>query len=414
MSEHVVFVELSMTGAGERCLEYSRRQGYAVTVVAREPSRYAGVPFCPGELVECDTNDLRAVLDAVAALHDRRPIDGITTTHDFYTPQAALAAEALGLPGLGYEAAAGVRNKHRMRLALQQRCPDLNPPFRLVHTEAEAVVTASEWGLPLIAKPPDANDSWSVALLSSPAQVAEYMRAAATWRCNSAGQSFSPGVLLEGFIDGTEHSVETVQHRGGAIQLMGVTGKRLLGVEAGHFAEAGILFPLRGPAVQLLFREVARALHALRIDCGVIHTECRVADGRVKILEVNPRLAGDMTGSHMIELALGASAVQQVVEVALGHPVPWRPTRQAGAGKYSVCMPETGRFGGIENLEQVRRLPGVTDVRVMAGAGDHCWWPPRSNLDLVARVVAGAGTPEEALRMATDAAAAARVRVLGG
>ena len=403
-----------MTGAGERCLEYARSQGYAVTVVARDPARYAGVPFGPGEMVACDTNDRRALLGAVGALHDRHPIDGITTTHDFYTPHAALAAETLGLPGLRYAAAAGVRNKHRMREALERHCPDLNPPFRLVHTEAEALSTASEWGLPLIAKPPDANDSWNVALLTSPAQVAGYMRTAATWRCNSAGQPFSPGVLLEGFIDGTEHSVETVQHPGGAIQLMGITGKRLLGVEAGHFAEAGILFPLRGPAVELLFHEVERALQALRIDCGVIHTECRLADGRVKILEVNPRLVGDMTGSHMIELALGASAVQQVVEVALGHPVAWRPTRQAGAGKFSVCMPETGRFGGIENLEDVRRLPGVAAVRVMASAGDHCWWPPRSNLDLVARVVAGAGTPEEALRLATDAAAQARVRVLAG
>jgi cysteine synthase A len=413
MSEHVVFVEMSMTGAGERCLEYARHRGYAVTVVARAPARYAGVPFGPGELVACDTNDLRALLDAVAALHARHPIDGIATTHDFYTPHAARAAATMGLPGLRYDAAAGVRNKHHMRLTLERHSPDLNPPFRLVRTEAEALSTASEWGFPLIAKPPDANDSWNVALLTAPARVAEYMRAAATWRCNSAGQAFSPGVLLEGFIDGTEHSVETVQHPGGAIQLMGVTGKRLLGVEAGHFAEAGILFPLRGPAVELIFREVSRALAVLGIDCGVIHTECRVTDGRVKILEVNPRLAGDMTGSHMIELALGASAVEQVVEVALGHPAAWRPTRQAGAGKYSVCMPETGRFGAIENLEQVRRLPGVAGVRVMASAGDRCWWPPRSNLDLLARVVAGAGTPEEALRLATDAAAQARVRVLG-
>lgn len=412
MSDHVVFVEMSMTGAGERCLEYSRRQGYAVTVVARDPARYATVPFGPGELVACDTNDPRTLLDAVAALHDRHRIDGITTTHDFYTPQAALAAQTLGLPGLGYEAAAGVRNKHRMRLALERDCPDLNPHFRLVHAEAEALSTASEWGLPLIAKPPDANDSWSVALLTSPAQVAEYMRAAATWQRNSSGQPFSPGVLLEGFIDGTEHSVETVQHVGGGIQLIGVTGKRLLGVEDGHFAEAGILFPLRGPTVELIFREVSRALEALHVDCGVVHTECRVADGRVKILEVNARLAGDMLGSHMIELALGASAVQQVVEAALGHAVAWRPTRQAGAGMDSACMPRSGRFGGIENVEELRRLPGVAEVRVMAGFGDQCWWPPRSNLDLVARVVTGAGTPEEALQLATDAAARARVRVL--
>jgi biotin carboxylase len=413
MSDHIVFIEMSMTGAGERCVEYARRRGYSVTVIARDPARYSGVVADPVDVAQCDTNDLQVLLTAVATLNERRRIDGITTTHDFYVPQAARAAEALGLPGLRYEAAMDARNKHRMRLALERHCPDLNPAFRLVHSEAEALATASEWGYPLIAKPPDANDSWNVVLVTSPTQLAAYMRAAVNWDRNSAGQPFSGGVLLEGVIGGTEHSVETLQYPGRAPQLLGVTGKRLLGVEDGHFAEAGLLFPLRGPTVELLFGAVARALTQLDIDCGVIHTECRLLDGKVKILEINPRLAGDMVGSHMIELALGASAVQQVVEVALGHPIAWRPTRHRGTGVYAVCMPRTGYFGGIENLEEMRGFAGVDDVRVKAGVGDLCHWPPHSNLDLVGRVVTSAETPEEALDLAMQAAERARVLVLG-
>jgi hypothetical protein len=43
----------------------------------------------PVDVALCDTNDLQVLLTAVAALDERRRIDGITTTHDFYVPQAA-------------------------------------------------------------------------------------------------------------------------------------------------------------------------------------------------------------------------------------------------------------------------------------------------------------------------------------
>jgi hypothetical protein len=39
VSDHIVFIEMSMTGAGQRCVEYARRRGYAVTVIARDPAR---------------------------------------------------------------------------------------------------------------------------------------------------------------------------------------------------------------------------------------------------------------------------------------------------------------------------------------------------------------------------------------
>src|SRR5215203_2335980 len=136
MGEHVVFVEMSMTGAGEAAVAYAAGAGYQVSVLTRTPQR---VPPRPARAVGCDTADPAALR---AALEQLAPVHGVTTTHDLFVPQAALAAEQLGLPGMGHEAAAGVRNKHRMRQRLQQTCPELNPPFRLVHDEEEALAQA--------------------------------------------------------------------------------------------------------------------------------------------------------------------------------------------------------------------------------------------------------------------------------
>jgi S-sulfo-L-cysteine synthase (3-phospho-L-serine-dependent) len=335
----------------------------------------------------------------------------VTTTQDLYVPQAALAAAELGLPGMSYEAAAGVRNKYRMRQTLARHCPDLNPPFRLVCTEEQARDAAHDWGYPVVGKPPNANDSWNVRRINDDDELSGYVRTAASWARDGSFPHLAPGILLEGFVDGTDYSVETVQYRGRDLELLTVSRRELLGVEHGAFAEAGDLLPVEGPLADRLFKAVARALHHLGVDCGVIHSECRVSGDTIKILEVNPRLAGDMLGSHLIEIAHGASAVQQVVQTALDEVVPWRPTRHRGAGGYCASMPRTGTFLGVENLAELAAQPGVVYVGLSAEIGARCRYPPLSNMDLVVRVLTEADTPEEALALAKRAAARARVIV---
>jgi cysteine synthase A len=402
MGEHVVFVEMSMTGAGEAAVAYAAGAGYQVSVLTRTPER---VPPGPARAVGCDTTDWAALR---AALEQLAPVHGVTTTHDLFVPQAALAAEHLGLPGMGHQAAAGVRNKHQMRQRLQHTCPELNPPFRLVHDVEEALAEAAAWGYPVVAKPQDANDSWNVLRVDHPDQLAAYMRAVADWTWDSP---LAPGVLLEGYVDGAEFSVETAQHAGGSLQLLGVTIKELAGTEEGHFAEVGTSFPLLGGPAEHIFQAVGRGLAALGVDCGVIHTEVRVRGDAVTVLEVNPRLAGDMLGSHAIEAALGASAIEQVVEIALGHPAPWRPTRHGGSANWGICLPRTGRFGGIANEAELRADPAVVVLRQMVGVGSTCRWPPESNGDFAARVVTRGDTAEQAQAAALRVVAAAEVRV---
>jgi cysteine synthase A len=403
MGEHIAFVEMSMTGAGEAAVAYAAGAGYQVSVLTRAPEQ---VPAGPAMAVGCDTTDPGALLAALAGIE---PVHGITTTHDLFVPQAALAAERLGLPGMGHAAAAGVRNKHRMRQRLQETCPALNPPFRLVHDEPAALAAAAEWGYPVVAKPQDANDSWNVLRADRPEQLSAYMRSVADWVWATP---LAPGVLLEGYVDGAEFSVETAQHADGPLQLLGVTVKELAGTEQGHFAEVGTSFPLRGPEADVIFAAVARALAALGVDCGVIHTEVRVRGDAVTVLEVNPRLAGDMLGSHAIEAALGASPVEQVVEIALGHPAPWRPARQGGSANWGICLPRTGRFGGIANEAELRADPALVVLRQMVGVGSTCRWPPEDNADFAARVITRGDTAEQARAAAHRLVAAAEVRVL--
>lgn len=408
MPAHIAFIEMSATGAGERCIEYALSRGYRVTLVTSAHS--TGTELHPAlNVVQCDTRDRRDLLECVRRLDHRCPVDGVTTTHDLFVPHAALAAEVLQLPGLSVDAASRARNKYSMRLTLARKYPDLTPEFCLVDTYEEALGFAEEWGYPLVAKPQDANDSIDVVKICDEQQLKHYMT-----RSSSvvAGFATSPGVLLEQYIEGSEHSVETRQHPDGEVELLAVTDKVLVGAGDRHFAEAGICLPVQGAKRDLAFHAVSRALACLEINCGVIHTEVRIQDGAIKILEVNPRMAGDMTGSHMLELAFGVSVAAQVVELALGNDIPWRPTKSRAVGKFAIEVPESGYFGGIANLDAMRALSGVAIVRLASEVGRWCDTPPRSNLDFVARVVTTGDTTREALDLAKQAAACAEVQMM--
>lgn len=407
MGRHIVFVESSASGAGERAFAYCAERGYATTLITASPAN----PPAGIRVLACDTANPRDVEAAVAGLHRSHPVDGVTTTHDLYVPQAALAAERLGLPSISHVAAAGVRNKYRMRRALERAAPHLNPGFELVTSVEDGRVAADRLGFPLVAKPQDGFDSWNVVRLDDPDQLDAYLAEALPLRTSPAGLPMSPGVLLEEFVCGPEHSVETAQAAGGRRRLLAVTVKELAGADGRYFAEIGIALPAPPEVAEPLFAAVSEALTGLGVDCGVVHTECRVSGGQAKIMEVNPRLAGDMTGSHMIEIAFGASPVEQLVEIALGEDPPWRPTRRRAAGKYGVCVPRTGRFAEIANADELYARPGVVLLRPAVAPGTLCRFPPHSNMDLVARVVAEAETPELALATARRVAADAEVVV---
>jgi cysteine synthase A len=403
--EHVGFVEMSSTGAGELALRYAARQGYRATLFSRDPG--ARVPDGgQADVIGCETNDAAQIVAAARAAGIT--LTGVTTTHDFYVPQAAEVARALSLPGLEPEAALDARNKIRMRRRLQAAAPQLNPRWTAAPATADPGDIISATGLPLVGKPANANDSWGVALLRSPADVERYLRAAGEWEANDAGQDLDELVLFEQYLDGPEYSVETTQARGGARTCMGVTGKPLQHAQ-GHFAEADIVFPVGGPDAERARAAAYAALDALGLAIGTLHTEVRVTGGQARILEVNPRLVGDMTGSHMIEQAVGASPIAHLVEIALGRNPPWTPTRHRGAASVGVPLRRTGRFRSLDNRPEVLRLPGVCELRVMVAPGTVCHVPPHSNGDYPVRVVAAGASPDLALRQAREAAAAVRL-----
>lgn len=403
MTKHIVFIESSTTGAGEKAHEYSKQMGYYITFISRNPHIYSSdLLNMANEIIICETNSIELLSKEIKEINKRFKIDGITTTADFYVPNASKVAQDLGLPSLTYNASLGVRNKYKMRLNLEKYCPHLNPKFRLVNNQKDSLKAVENLAYPLIAKPQDANDSWNVKLIKNESELINYLDLSQEWKLNSFGQPLSKEVLLEEYIDGEEFSVETMQFKGGNIQLIGVTSKVLFGKENGHFIEVGGYFPTNTNESELLFNEVSNALKHLDIDCGVIHTECRIKNGQVKILEINPRLVGNKVGSHVIELSTGINPVKAVVEIALGNEFIWKPSNKNGAALFGLCMNKPGVFNGISNIGTIKKLPGVIYVEVTGELGRK-YDLPSSNEDIVALIITKAESSVKALELAKNA-----------
>ena len=104
-------------------------------------------------------------LDATLAMARRYRVDGIICdTTDVGVPTAAYVAEALGLPGMGYEVAINFTHKGRMR-ELARLAGLKVPPFRLLRTPADLAGVLEELELPLIVKPVDSQSGNGVSLV---------------------------------------------------------------------------------------------------------------------------------------------------------------------------------------------------------------------------------------------------------
>lgn len=321
-----------------------------------------------------------------------------------------LAANILDLPSMPYASALKARNKYLMRCVLNRAFPEINPKFSLANHYEEALKFAKENGFPIIAKPQDQNDSLNVKKISNEKELSIYMEESKKWM--SAPLSFK-GVLLEGYIDGQEYSVETIQSKNGDIHLMGITRKDLfLGSDKGNFTELGASFPVDNNQTKNLFKEVSRALKLLNIDCGAIHTECRVdRNGNIKILEINPRLAGDMLGSHVIELATGESAVEKLVEVALGNNITWKPKKHQGAALIGISCSQKGIYEGIENLDEVLKMQGVKYINIWTKIGMEVQPALFSNAQLIGRIVTEGKDPDEARDLGKKAVNICKIKI---
>lgn len=402
---HFAFVESNTTGTGRRAVERLLAEGERVTFLTRSRGKY---PFLaephPGLVVlDVETNDVDEVVRVLREIMAGEQVDAVLTFSDFYVDRVAEAARRLGFPGLDPAAAATCRSKHATRLALA-RAGLPTPEFRLLASEEDALLAAADIGFPAVVKPIADSSSTGVRRVDDAAELLAQFRALAGWQENVRGQKLDGHVLVEGFLAGSEHSVETFTLPGGETRVLGVTDKHLS--PPPHFVETGHDFPSGVPPERRAALEAAAlaALAAVGFDFGPAHTELRLTELGPVVVEINARLAGGMI-PELVALSSGVDLSRAWLELAAGREPALEPSRSGFASIRFLTAPARGRLLRVEGEEEARAVSGVVEVLVTARPGAGLA-PAEDAYGRLGHAIA-AGPEREAVAAAAEAGARA-------
>jgi biotin carboxylase len=316
--------------------------------------------------------DEHAVIDitdreGTLKVSQRYRIDGIVCdTTDVGVPTMAYVAEKMGLPGIGYETALNFTNKYRMRcITAPAGVP--NPCFRLAESAQTAREAAAAVGFPAVIKPLDNQSSRGVRIVYSPEEI----EAA---HADAARYTRADAVLVEGFLDGIEVTVESFAIDG-EVMVLGISDKD-------HFPHrpevaSRLTYPADfPPAVLARIRDVNQlAVRALGMKTGITHAEYMVIDSEVYLVEIAARGAGSRIHSDIVPYLAGAPVPQAYLRFIAGETISLRPDGEHRAANLAFFSFPNGTVKHLCGVEEARALPGVHEILLEFGVGDQLTAP---------------------------------------
>lgn len=366
----------------------ARRRGLYVTLFDGDPGAPGFQISDAGEVV--DIADPQAVITAARRV---LPIGVASIVNEVSVRTAAAAAAALGLPGIGVDAAAVCTDKVLMRTQFE-RAGIPCPRFGAVRQAADAMKVAASIGFPVVVKPVDNSGSRGVRRVDG----FEGLEIATEF---ALSQSRKGEAIIEGFLDGTEYTVETFTANG-QTEVLGFSEKvRLpfphcvsISLTYGTYAD----FPM-GPAI---VDAAKQAIVAAGLMNGPGHIEVMLTESGPVVVELAARGGGYRIFSEILSGISGVDPIAAVIDQALGLVPRIQPTVRKAAVLRFFNPPESGTLRSVTGVSEARQIENVLDVVVEAEIGQPFRGITRDG-ERPGYVIAIADTREQALLAADQA-----------
>jgi len=307
------------------------------------------------------------------------------TTDEASVIATASIAEALKLPGLGLKAAQNSRNKWFMRLAHEAGGAP-HPQFVRCDTLNEALAAGEKIGYPVILKPTLGALAQHVYKVSGPEQMKERFNPAMEGskshsfsRFEASSDDIGPCTLLvEEFLDGTEHAVEAVID--GEVLHLGAIADRL-SIDSDTFDNDLYKMPtsLSAEQIDLVHETVRLGAVSQGIRLGVLHAEVRFHQGKPYILEIAARPGGGSI-QYTSKASYAYCPMTAALTVAEGRSVdvpPLRPTGEISIALTMLC--DEGHVKRLSIPAGIRSMPGVINFQIVPKPGGTVYRPPLGN-----------------------------------
>lgn len=270
--------------------------------------------------------------DAIVAICKKIGIDGVVATTELSVPVTAYVANKLGLLGNNPEVAEVITDKYRNRECIKYLTELLSPKY----VEASSIddIIESDISYPMILKPVCLGGKRGITVVNDEAGLKSAFEYATSFFKNGA----KPQIIVEQFLEGgMECSVESISFKG-YHTIVQITQKDSSGaphcVELGHHQPA----PLSKELWDKVVRGVSSGLTAIGLENGPCHTEIKIIEGKIYLIEFNARPGGDHIWWPMVELSTGFDIIAAVVQAAIGElkPIDVNSFKHRYSGLYYV------------------------------------------------------------------------------
>ena len=376
-------MESDWIGTGELFFKCARRLGIRPILLSAKAHPYRNLAeFDQIKMAEMDET---AVIDAIDAL-GRGRIRGVWALRDSLTALAARVSLAIGRPGFDPAVVEICCDKYRTRESLLAAgVKDVQ--FALARSGEEAAKVAAAFGGRVVMKPRFLTGSIGVRLCCS----SEETRCHFDYLAEKFPEVLDSGVLIEAAVEGRQFSVQVFDGRS-----IGVT-RQDVGPPP-TFITVGLDFPwsddvrVHGEIVE----HAERAMAAVGHSRGPGSVDIKYGAQGPCIIEINPRLAGDMIPEN-IRLALGIDVVECTIRFACGMPYAVKPRYHRASSTRWLLRP--GLPVSVLGQDKAAAVSGVAHVGTFPNSYMRKG-PARDFRDRLAFVMAEAASSSKAAEIA--------------
>ena len=296
--------------------------------------------------------------EGTCAVVEKYGIDAIVTAAtDKPLVMMARIAQKYGFPFYSVETAQWSTDKYQMK----QRFLEGGVPCakgRLV----KSVEETADMMVPVIVKPRDNSGSRGVKLCRTKEELEQSMAEALEY-------SKLDSVLVEEFIEGPEYSIEGL-HYDGKSEVIQFTEKKTTefpyNVELGHIQPASISEENK----QKIREIVAKIGKALKFENCPSHTELKINERGIFVIETSPRLGGDYITSTLTPLSTGVNVEDELLRISLGEKISPCPQSVQYSGVRFFAFEEGNIIKHIPDANFVKTWPHVVDFSFNLKEGD--------------------------------------------
>lgn len=296
--------------------------------------------------------------EGTCAVVEKYGIDAIVTAAtDKPLVMMARIAEKYGFPFYSVKTAQWSTDKFQMK----QRFLEGGVPCakgRLV----KSVTETADMVYPVIVKPRDNSGSRGVKLCRTKEELEQSMAEALEY-------SKLDSVLVEEFIEGPEYSIEGL-HYDGKSEVIQFTEKKTTefpyNVELGHIQPANISEENK----QKIREIVAKIGKALKFENCPSHTELKINERGIFVIETSPRLGGDYITSTLTPLSTGVNVEDELLRISLGEKISPTPQHVQYSGVRFFAFEEGNIIKHILDTNFVKTWPHVVDFSFNLKEGD--------------------------------------------